>query len=156
MGMCGYYISVNNSLLDKLKKGDIEVFDIDKNAMDIDKTWMMIHYLFCKNIDGGDAPMCYVVPTISDQMIENDTETAIFYLTDTQVKETDKYLQSLDDNAIKEMYDFNDMLENDVYPIWDRDSENEIYEYISCYIPSIKKFFKETAEESNSIIFYVI
>ena len=65
MGMAGNYVAVEDLLLGQIINGDKDIFEIDPaqcQSLNIDKSWQAIQYLLCKDVDGGELPMCYVVP----------------------------------------------------------------------------------------------
>ena len=80
-----------------------------------------------------------------------------FYITAQQVKEAANFLNSLDDNAMENMYDFKSMRENAVYPLHGRENETgagSFYEYIYSYLIKLREFFNQTAEKGYAIILY--
>ena len=66
-----------------------------------------------------------------------------------------EYLDSLDEDKLKGMFDFGAMLADEVYPIMDERDEDGFFEYLRDYVKEIKKFYKETAERRGAVVFYV-
>lgn len=162
MGMVGTYIAVEELLLRQIINGNKDIFDIDPTRhqpLNIDKSWGAIQYLLCKDVDGGEPPMSYVVPIRDENELDCELGFNVYYITAKQVKEAANYLKSLDDNTLLNMYDFKMMKENDIYPLYGKENENEagvFYEYIYSYLIEIKKFFELTAEEGYAIIFFIM
>lgn len=158
MGMLGNYIAVDEEELKRIRSGKEDVFDInpeDYPALDIDKSWQAVHYLLCGSIDDGEPPMGYVVPIRDENFIESGMEFGAFFADAEQVREAAEYLDSLGEDELKCMFDFDAMLRDEVYPIMDEDDEDGFFEYLCGYIWKIKKFYKETAERRGAVIFYV-
>lgn len=101
--------------------------------------------------------MGYVVPIRNDNELDCELDFEAFYITAQQVKEAANFLNSLDDKALENMYDFKSMQENMVYPL--HGNENEVdtgsfYEYIYSYLIELREYFNQTAEKGYAIILY--
>ena len=156
MGMVGSYVALDNSQLKQVMDGEVDVLNLDPNeysTVDIDKAWQAIHYLFCDGLDDGEPPMSYVVPMMESNMIGCDEGFVSFYITAEQVKEASEYLNSLNEDAVKERYNFEAMQKDEVYPVFDE--EDEFYEYLYYNLMKAKTFFKETAEQGKAVVFYI-
>ena len=160
MGMVGTYIAVENLLLSQIINGDKDIVEIDPaqcQTLNVDKSWQAIQYLLCNDVDGGEPPMGYVVPIRDENELDCEFDFDAFYITAKQVKESSDYLNSLDDNTLMNMYDFELMEENKIYPLHGKENEAGIfYEYIYSYLSKIKNFFELTAEKGYAIIFYIM
>lgn len=160
MGMNGTYISIPNSLLNQIINGEKSILEIDPMQccpLEVDKSWKAIHYLLCKEIENGKPPMGYVVPTRDDNQLDCELEFGAFYLTPQQVKEATNFLNSLDDNMLKSMYDFKSIQQNAVYPLHGTENEMDaelLYEYIYSHLIKLREYFNETARKERSILFY--
>lgn len=158
MGMIGCYTAVDDTLLNRIVSGEQDILEIDPKqypALDIDKSWHAIHYLLCGEAGDGRPPMGYVVPLSDDTAIECNLDYGAFGLTAQQVQEAAEYLNTLDDAAIKELYDFPAMLENDIYPLYSGDNEAEFYEYLHANLVEVKNYFAQMAEKGFGVIFYI-
>lgn len=159
MGMIGNYIAVDEAKLEAIIKCEEDILDIDPKdcaVLDIDKSWQAIQYLLFRDIDEGPPPMGYVVPMMTDNAIDCELDFGAFYLTSEQVEEAYDYLNGLDEETIKDMYDFQAMVADEVYPIATDDDEDEFYQYIYSYLMDIKEFYKEAADKGKAVIFYVM
>ena len=159
MGMIGNYIAVENSVLQQIIDGNKAILEIETNqeqTLDIDKSWQALHYLLCKNIDNGEPPIGYVVPLLDDNVIESEQDFGAFYITPEQVKAASNFLNVLNEDTIKKMYDFKMMQKEELYPLVEDDDENEFYEYIFLYLMELKQYFMQTAKQGYAIVFYIL
>lgn len=99
--------------------------------------------------------MGYVVPIRDESFIESGMEFGAFFADAEQVREAAEYLDSLDEDKLKGMFDFGAMLADEVYPIMDESDEDGFFEYLRDYVRKIKEFYKETAERHCAVVFYV-
>lgn len=153
MGILGSYMSTEESLFEQTIRGG-EAIGMDKfQHLDIDKSWQLIHFLLCKSVENGEPPMGYVVPMRDENELDfgEDTDARIFYITAQQVREANDFLNSLSDNDLKEMYDFNEMQKNKVYPIDNDEEDSDLYDYIYFYLTAIRKFFNQATEKGHAI-----
>lgn len=158
MGMTGNYVAVNDQLLKQIKEGEVFIIEAEEKAdeiLDIDKSWQAIHYVLCKDIAEGEPPMGYVVPMRNSCFMENDDEFDLFVLNPNQVKEASEYLNALNEDALRDLFDFNALLEEEVYPFFAQEEEEETFEYIQYYISELKKFFQKAVQQESSVIFYI-
>ena len=158
MGILGYYNQIEDLLLSQIINGEYDILDFDSKqyqTLDIDKSWQAIHYLLCKNIENGKPPMGYVVPMRNENKLDCELDYGVFYITAQQVKAASDFLNSLDDTALKSMYDFKSMQENEVYPLYKNEEDTGFYEYLYFHLTELKKYFHETAEKGYAIIFYI-
>ena len=157
--MIGNYIAVENSVLQQIIDGNKAILEIETNqeqTLDIDKSWQALHYLLCKNIDNGEPPIGYVVPLLDDNVIESEQDFGAFYITPEQVKAASNFLNVLNEDTIKKMYDFKMMQKEELYPLVEDDDENEFYEYIFLYLMELKQYFMQTAKQGYAIVFYIL
>lgn len=160
MGMIGTYIAIENFLLSQIINGEKSILEIDPTQcppLDVDKSWRAIHYLLCKDIENGKPPMGYVVPIRSDNELDCELDFEAFYITAQQVKEATNFLNSLDDKALENMYDFKSMQENAIYPLHGNENEMDagtLYNYIYSYLIKLKEYFNQTVQKEYAIILY--
>lgn len=158
MGMLGNYISVCEEELKRIRSGEKDILYInpgDYPSLDIDKSWQAVHYLLCGDIDDGEPPAGYVVPLRDDNFIESGMEFGAFSASAEQVREALAYLDSLNEDKLKNMYDFKSMLDDDVYPLSGGEDEDEFFAYLMENIAAIKKFYGEAATRGDAVVFYV-
>ncbi len=158
MSMIGYYTAIDEDKLDELLSGDIEIDELDvpnDDILCIDKTWHAIMYTLCHSDGEIKPPMGYVVPIQEANALESSSAYGSFYLTPDQVRIASEYLDSLDDEKIMSMYDFEGMLDNDIYPITSNDTADEFYDYIYQYLILLIKFFRHASAGNMAITFCI-
>lgn len=162
MGMIGHFLAIDVKKLEPVLEGELNILDLEEEAepekepLDIDKSWQAIQYLLCGDIDEGELPMGYVVPMMAENAIECEMDFEAFYLTPKQVREAGDYLQVLSREEIKQMYDFQSMVEDEIYPLTEEDDEDEFYEYIVYHLTELKQFYKRAAQQGHAVIFYIM
>lgn len=152
MGILGSYMSIEENLFEQSIRG--EAIGVEKfQQLDIDKSWEMIHFLLCRCKENGEPPMGYVIPMRDENELDfgEDTDGRVFYITAQQVREADEFLQSLSDDALREMYDFKEMQKNGVYPIDSEEEASWLYDYIHSYLTKIREFYHQAAEKGHAI-----
>lgn len=160
MGMTGTCIAVENLLLSQMLSGEKSILEIDPAqcpSLELDKSWQAIHDLLCGEIENGKPPMGYVVPLRDDHRLDCELEFEAFYLTAQQVKEAAGFLNTLDDDALESMYDFESMREKAVYPLHGNENETDagsFYEYIYSYLIKLREYLNQTAEKGYAMILY--
>ena len=112
-------------------------------------------FLLGGNKGEGKPPMGYVVPIRDENFIESGMEFGAFFADAEQVREAVEYLDSLDEDKLKGMFDFGAMLADEVYPIMDESDEDGFFGDLRDYVRKIKEFYKETAERRGAVVFYV-
>ena len=157
MGVLGSYMSTEEELFDQIVSGEDEsIAPENYQHLDIDKSWQLIHFLLCKNLENGEPPMGYVVPMRDENELDlGQTDARIFYITAQQAREAADYLNTLSDNDLKDMYDFEAMEKNGVYQISKGEKDTGWYEYIYSHLTEIRKFYAQAAEKGHAISFTV-
>ncbi len=160
MGMLGHYTAVDNEIIRRLTEGqelleDLEIELENEDQLDIDKSWQGIHYLLCGSIDDGAPPLGYVVPMLDEQNIEFEPFGA-FYLHPAQVAEASQAISGLTEERAKELYAFDKMVEDAVYPIVEGEDGAAFFDYIWTYLREIKQFYTQASAEGKGLIFYIM
>ena len=157
MGMTGCYIAVSEIELSKIISGEMKIYPLledEHEQLDIDKAWDMLHFSLTGERGDGEAPMCYVVPLLQNQGIDSDElDFGAGYLFPNQVKEASAYLETLTEEKIRELYDFDELTENEVYCVT---NEEDDIDYISSFLPDIKSFFEKASQANNAIVFLIL
>lgn len=161
MGMLGYYTAIEDSMLQQIMHGELDILRIDPRkypTLEIDKSWQAIHYLLCQVPDQGEPPMGYVVPLRDEQELDCELDYGASYLTAQQVKEASDFLTSLDDGMLKDRYDFQSMQAHQVYPLYGMKPEDAevFYQYLYSNVMELKTYFQEIAEKGYAIIFHIM
>lgn len=154
MGIVGSYMSIEENLFEQAIRGGGETIGVERfQQLDLDKSWEMIHFLLCRCKENGEPPMGYVVPMRDENELDfgEATDGRVFYITAQQVREADDYLNSLSDDALREMFDFKEMQKNGVYPLYGKEDASEIYDYIYFFLTKIREFYHQAAEKGHAI-----
>ncbi|WPP40065.1 YfbM family protein [Paenibacillus hunanensis] len=157
MGMIGGYLAVDRTLVEQLAQGKRNLEDIDLedfSGLDIDKSWQALHFMLCGELVDGAPPKGYVVPMISGQFLEFG-EYGAFYLFPEQVQEASRFLESLTEEELKSMYDFDVLVKEEIYPIYAGDQADEFFEYIAEYLKQIKTLYATMVRKEQGVIFYI-
>lgn len=96
--------------------------------------------------------MGYVVPLRDDHELDCELDFEAFYITAQQVKDAANFLNALDDNTLENMYDFQSMKENAVYPLYGNETEADaefLYEYIDSYLIKLREYFNQTVKKDT-------
>ncbi|MDK8180140.1 YfbM family protein [Paenibacillus sp. UMB4589-SE434] len=161
MGMRGYYVAMDDNMVQQITAGDIALKSLkidDYPGLDIDRSWEAIHYLLCGDIADGEPPLGYVVPLTSDKGIDFGSFGA-FSLRAEQVAEALLAISELDEAQLRLRYDFPAMVKEEVYPlepdtVSDED-EDEFFAYMLQNFNEIRRFYSQTVAEGKGLIFYI-
>ncbi|PFK43984.1 hypothetical protein COI93_09545 [Bacillus cereus] len=153
MGMIGQYILVTDEELSKLKNNELDIY-FKESDLDIDKSWQLLHFILCGEIGGGEPPLGHVVP-LNDSIIDNDS-LGTFYLTASEVEEAYSAIQDLNADDFKKMYNFHDLMDEQLYPLVENDDSDEIFEYTYSYFLEIKNLYKQAVSNKQSVIFFIL
>lgn len=159
MGMYGTYVAISNQELAAIEKEATSLYDVDSDfRLDIDKSWEALHYTLCNDIADGEPPMGNVVPMNMDNALDLDEmEFGAFALPLEEVKEAYEYMLTIDKEKLRSMYNFEEMVKEEIYPLsgMEEDNGNDFFNYLYENFESIKIFYKEVLEKNMSIVFYI-
>lgn len=158
MGMSGYYLAIDDKLIQQIAAGETVLEDLNPNdypALDIDKSWQAIHYLLCEDFAKGEPPLGYAVPMTDDQGLDFG-EFGAFYLRAGQVAEALQAMAELDENLLRSRYDFPSMVRDQVYPVVSDEDEDRFFVYILEHFNAIRGFYSQAAAEGKGLIFYIL
>lgn len=161
MAIRGYYFAAEDELVEQIVAGSVPLESLDLKpypGLDIDRSWEAIHYLLCGDISDGPAPLGYVVPLHSDQGLEFGSYGA-FALRAAQVAEALDAISGMDEAQLRQMYDYQTMAEEEVYPldpdaVSDEDAD-EFFAYLLQFFTEIRQFYTRTAAAGKGVIFYL-
>ncbi|PFR20585.1 MULTISPECIES: YfbM family protein [Bacillus cereus group] len=153
MGMIGQYLLVTDEELSKLKNNELDIY-FKESDLDIDKSWQLLHFILCGEIGGGEPPLGHVVP-LNDSIIDNDS-LGTFYLTASEVEEAYSAIQDLSADDFNKMYNFHDLMDEQLYPLVENDDSYEIFEYTYSYFLEIKDLYKQAVANKQSVIFFIL
>lgn len=160
MGMYGKYVAISKEDLEAIKEDATKLYDIEAyTTLDIDKSWQAIFYTLNRDIEDGEAPMNLVVPMSMDYELGlEEMDYGSFLLTNDLIKEGYAYMQTINKEKLRDMYDLTEMVKEGIYPLSDsdlEDDENSFFEYLFENFENIKKFYKKMINEDKSLVFYI-
>ena len=161
MGMTGCYIALDGNVLQQLRNNTLDLLDIDEEecvTLDIDKSWQAIQFLLCKEASSGASPLGYVVPLGQRDNIldaEPDYQFACF-LTPEQTRKAYKAIEGMSEKELRQQYDYRAMVKNNIYPIVEEDNEDDFFDYIFGNFMELKMFYKETSQQNQGVVFYIM
>ncbi|WP_128895090.1 DUF1877 family protein [Longirhabdus pacifica] len=142
MGMSGYFYIVDAEDKQTFVEDHLDTID---DALDIDKSWDAL-YRMAGDIDFIPSAEQYVID-------EQDTDYPIFFVEPQKVKEISAQINSIDEKKLRELYDFDTLLENGVYPIQEDEDPEEFFEYIKEHFEALKPFYEKASSENKAIGF---
>lgn len=159
MGMYGTYVAITEKQAQEIKKNPSKLFDVDSDIrLDIDKSWEAIHYVLCADISDGELPMGNVVPMHMDNFLDlEEMQYGAFMITSNALKEVYEYMTEVDKELFKSMYDIEELIEEEIYPLSpeDADEGEEFFEYLYENFEAIEAFYKKVLDLNMSVIFYI-
>lgn len=159
MGMTGNYIVIESDKLEQVKNNELDILDIDTDeypSLDIDKSWQAIHFLLCDDIDDGEPPLGNVVPMRDDNWLGAEMEYGAFAITPKEVHEAYKAIKDMGENELRQKYNFESLLENEIYPVVEDEDADDFFDYTYANFKCIQEFFQIASENHFAVIFYVM
>ncbi|MDR2224091.1 MAG: YfbM family protein [Flavobacteriaceae bacterium] len=151
------YIQDSSLFEDRIYK-DYDENDIDDALVDLDKSWDAIAFLFGNN---------------ADDYLEHPLATAIFgshtldenqdigygparFVTTVQVKEINELLSQLSDEELRKRFSPQRLEEEEIYPsFWTEVDEDELWEYLSENIHTIREIYSTAAKNNEAVITFI-
>jgi hypothetical protein len=128
--------------------------DFPSNALDIDKSWHLIHFLLAGEAWGGDGPLANVVLG-GLELTGTDAGYGPFrYLTPAQVREASQALAGVSAQELWARFDATQVEAAEIYPTqWRGDDEER--EYVSQNYDSLRRYFAEAATSGRAMLLYL-
>lgn len=128
-----------------------------EDAIDIDKTWHAVHFLFTGSDWEGDFPEGILVSCgepVGDVDVGYGPARSF---SSTEVKRISAFLMSLDSNGLLSRFDPVKMAELKIYPsIWkDSKHPDEDRTYIEDGVSSVIAFVTEAAQKDLALLVYI-
>ena len=124
---------------------------------DLDKAWHGIHYLLTGTAWEGAEPLNFIVcgGTEVGDIDVGYGPARVFSSND--VKTIAAALRSLDDSAVRERFNPEEMMSLEIYPnIWDRAPEDDdTLGYCIEYLSDLRRFLADAANNSMGIMLYI-
>ena len=88
--------------------------------------------------------------------MEIDGEFPVMLITANDVKKLSKAMNSLEEQAFRKRFNINEMLENNIYPVMNDESEDDFFEYVWANLIELKKFIQEASDDGLAVIFFIM
>ncbi len=162
MGMIGSYLRTSEETVKKIQQGEMELWDLlnddsyDEYIIDIDKTWHAIHFTLTGEVlTGGGSEFDDLVLGENHLTDPEKEEFPTSLINPERVKELAVALDNLTEQDFKEKFSMKEMLENEIYPLFVEEDEDEFFEYVNYHFTELKKFMKKASDEGQAVIFYI-
>ena len=136
---------------------DLPKTDGEGIETDLDKAWHGIHYLLTGTAWEGAEPLNFIVcgGTEVGDIDVGYGPARVFSSND--VKTIAAALRSLDDSAVRERFNPEEMMSLEIYPnIWDRAPEDDdTLGYCIEYLSDLRRFLADAANNSMGIMLYI-
>jgi hypothetical protein len=162
MSMIGNYLKLSNEQLEAIinEPARAEEFaypedgDYPAGALDIDKSWHLIHFLLNGETWGGEGPLSNVVLG-GHELPDTDAGYGPFrYLEPVEVRSTSEALASVSSEALWARFDAQQVQAAEIYPTsWSGDYGDR--EYISQNFETLRRFFSEAAASGKAMLMYL-
>ena len=162
MGMIGYYFKLEQEKLDEVLSGEALLSKVapeflGEGYFDLDKSWMALGEVLAK---AKEDTAKYVVPymveaSLIPSAMEDGYEFGAFAIPNFKVKEVAAFLEGMTEEAFQQIYDFQELVKNEVYPLVQEDQSEEFLEYLLSYFTELRKYFKEAGEEGKALVFFI-
>lgn len=168
MGMIGNLLRVNQEELTSYVKDsslfedriyqDYDENNIDAALVDIDKSWEAIAFLFG---NGGDdyleRPLAKAI--FGSHTLDESQDIGYGparFVTTEQVKEINELLSQLSNEELRKRFSTQKLDEEEIYPsFWSEADEEEIWEYLSDNINTIREIYSTAAKNDEAVITFI-
>ena len=166
MDIYGRYYRLDEDTAARIGKGEVSVreyvleggaFMQSSCALNIQKSWQVIHYVLTSGSGVTDNDNVLSKAVLGDNFINNeDLGFGPAMITSrSEVKKISSILGVISKKDFKSMFDFQNMLRKEIYSVNKAESESEFFEYIWCNFNSLQNIFREAAENSQCIVFFL-
>ncbi|WP_236874629.1 YfbM family protein, partial [Clostridioides difficile] len=163
MGMIGCYTKISEENVFKLQQAEENLQDFvfedanENSTINIDKAWHAIHFTLTGCPFGGDDDNIFSKLVLSGNILmEIDGEFPVMLITANDVKKLSKAMNSLEEQAFRKRFNINEMLENNIYPVMNDESEDDFFEYVWANLIELKKFIQEASNDGLAVIFFIM
>jgi len=157
--MIGNYVAIDSDKLEQIKNNELDLLDIDTDeypTLDIDKSWQVIHFLLCDEIDDGEPPLGNVIPMRDDNGLDVEMDYGAFAITPKEALDAYNAIKDIGKDELRQKYDFESLLKNEIYPVVDDEDANDFFDYMYANFKSIQAFYQMASENHYGIIFYIM
>ena len=160
MGMTGNYFRTDESTVDEIRRGVLELADVvdadEDHVLDVDRAWHAIQFTLTGAASGGDSDNVFSRLVLSgNTLFDDDDEFSARLIAPGDVKELAAALEDLTWEDVRGRFNVSDMLDQDIYPVTEEENEEEFFDYVWSYLSDMKDFFDDAAAEDQAVIFYM-
>lgn len=165
MSMIGNFYRIDEETLHRIQRGEVLVGDIlypedgeeDENALDIDKTWQIIHYILSGDKwDSDEDNILSKVILGGTPINEEDVGYGPALLVEnTKTGIISKALDQITEEGFRKEFSLDDMLKEEIYPLVNGEGEDDLFRYAWAYFEEIKNFYREAARNNQCVLFYI-
>ncbi|EFH05982.1 hypothetical protein HMPREF0220_3016 [Clostridioides difficile NAP08] len=163
MGMIGCYTKISEENVFKLQQAEENLQDFvfedsnENSTINIDKAWHAIHFTLTGCPFGGDEDNIFSKLVLSGNILmEIDGEFPVMLITANDVKKLSKAMNSLEEQEFRKRFNINEMLENNIYPVMNDESEDDFFEYVWANLIELKRFIQEASDDGQAVIFFIM
>ncbi len=169
MSMIGNYCMITKEQFDALHNQEISISNFlysepskreAKNFLDIDKAWDAIQFTLTGHgfIDVGNTertPLFDIVVGGQSISEEDVGYGCARYLTNKEVKECYQAIKNITKTEWKSKFNMNEMLIEQVYPLYGAEDEEEFFEYTYNHFEALQHFFRTASDEDRYMLLYI-
>ena len=164
MSMIGHCVRISSSQLDLFvqdpSRAAAFVYPEDDSypeppiALDLDKSWHLIHFLLAGEAWGGEGPVAAAILG-GEELKETDAGYGPFrYLYPAQVLATADALKHIDSEELWQRFDAEKVAAAEIYPSpWEGGHEEK--QYIVQNFEELKQFYADAAKENQALLLYI-
>ena len=126
-------------------------------AIDLEKAWHGLHFLFTGETWEGDEPACFLLKGGEDVGEDEWSEPVARLLSPPQVRAFADFLETLGPTGLTARFDPQRMTELDIYPgpIWERDDREESIGFLLAYFEELRAFASRAADAGDAVLVHV-
>ena len=166
MDIYGRYYRLDEETAARIGKGEVSVKEYVLNggefmqsscALNIHKSWQVIHFVLTSGEGAADSGNMLSKAVLSDSFINSEDLGfgPAMITASSEVKKISSILRTISKADFKSMFSFQNMLRKEIYYVSKAESERDFFEYVWKHFSSVKNFFREAADCSQCIVFFL-
>ncbi len=166
MSMIGNYFMLDEETVNKIKNKEISVesliYDENDNVdeeitLDIDKTWHAIHFMLTGDAGVSNDQDLLLKTVIGGEPISDEEVgySPALLITKEEVNKINDHIQNISEHDFRNMFNFKDLIENEIYPVMNNEDEGIFFQYVWSYFERLKDFYNRAAKAEKCLLFYI-
>jgi hypothetical protein len=163
MSMIGNYLKLSEEQLDLLVNNPNKAKDLVRakeeddpsDALDVDKSWHLIHFLLTGDASEGEYPLVNAVLG-GNELPDTDAGYGPFrYLVPDEVEAVSQALVSISAKDLWSRFNAARVRSEDIYPsdIWSGDDGDK--QYVSQHYEALRQYFSDAAASGSAMLLYI-